>query len=113
MSVFTKETRSGFTLIELLVVISIIGLLASVVLTSLNSARTSAQDAKRVSDLNQLQKSIELYYHNTGSYPASDGWVHNSSGQTLYDALVSNYIAQIPIDPTPDTSGGGGGSNFY
>ncbi|HEV8601650.1 MAG TPA: prepilin-type N-terminal cleavage/methylation domain-containing protein, partial [Patescibacteria group bacterium] len=48
----TKHSK-GFTLIELLVVISIIGLLASVTLVSLNSARAKARDAKRVGDLKQ------------------------------------------------------------
>ena len=54
--------KRGFTLIELLVVIAIIGLLSSIVLASLNTAREKARDAKRQGDLHSLQTAIETYY---------------------------------------------------
>src|SRR3989338_3344657 len=60
----TGPSRRGFTLIELLVVISIIGLLSSVVLTSLNSTRQKARDSVRKSDLKQLQLAMNLYLAN-------------------------------------------------
>ena len=53
--------KKGFTLIELLVVIAIIGILASVVLASLNSARKKSRDARRVADIKQIQLALELY----------------------------------------------------
>lgn len=56
---FLKNNRKqGFTLIELLIVIAIIGLLSSVVLASLNSARVKARDAKRTSELKTLQLAL-------------------------------------------------------
>lgn len=61
----------GFTLIELLVVISIIGLLASIIVTSLWGARTKAYYARSQEELSQLSKALELYFmdHNY-EYPA-------------------------------------------
>ena len=64
-----KSTR-GFTLIELLVVISIIGLLSSIVLASLKSARAKAKDSKRIKKWGSIRKALELYYSSNNSYPA-------------------------------------------
>jgi prepilin-type N-terminal cleavage/methylation domain-containing protein len=83
--------NKGFTLIELLVVIAIIGILSSVVLASLNSARQKSRDAKRVSDLKQLQLALELYYDSNGGYP---------SALTTVTIVTPGYIAAIPKDPT-------------
>ncbi len=85
--------NKGFTLIELLVVIAIIGILSSVVLASLNSARQKSRDARRIADLKQLQLALELYADsNSGQYPAT------------LAALASTYIQQIPQDPLSTTA---------
>ncbi len=67
---FTMKTKTqGFTLIELLVVIAIIGILSSVVLASLNTARNKGADASVKSGLAQVRVQAELYYDsNTNSY---------------------------------------------
>ena len=83
-----RNNKKGFTLIELLVVIAIIGILSSVVLASLNSARQKSRDARRVADIKQLQLALELYYDSNSSvYP------------TALSALATNYIAVVPTDP--------------
>ena len=83
--------KRGFTLIELLVVIAIIGILSSIVLASLNSARQKGRDARRLSDIKQIQLALELYYDAHGVYPAS------TSVATL---VTPGYISVIPTDPT-------------
>lgn len=92
---FTSKSRGltaskGFTLIELLVVIAIIGILSSVVLASLNNARKKGRDARRVSDIKQIQLALELYYDSNGEYPAG----------TSLASLAPTYIAAVPTDPT-------------
>jgi prepilin-type N-terminal cleavage/methylation domain-containing protein len=63
MNIKTK----GFTLIELLVVIAIIGILSSVVLASLNSARSKGSDAAVKSNMNGIRAQAELYYDDNGN----------------------------------------------
>lgn len=63
-----QENLFGFTLIELLVVIAIIGVLASVVLASVNTARAKARDARRKSDLRTIRLALEFYYDRYGTY---------------------------------------------
>ncbi len=103
------QTRRGFTLIELLVVIAIIGILASIIMASMNTARQKGRDAKRVSDIKQLQLALELYYDANGNYPAN---IYGSPS-----VLVSGgYISAVPYDPNasaPCTSDSGSGCYIY
>ena len=87
--------QRGFTLIELLVVIAIIGILSSVVLASLNSARQKGRDAKRVSDISQLKLALELYFDSNRTYPTGGG----IASTTIGSALAPTYIQTIPEDP--------------
>lgn len=82
------STKRGFTLIELLVVIAIIGILSSVVLASLNSAREKSRDARRISDVKQLQLALELYFDAVGNYATSTA------------LLAPDYIATVPVPPS-------------
>lgn len=64
-----NKKESGFTLIELLVVISIIGLLSSLAVVSLNSARIKARDALRKADMSEMRTALGLYYMDNNRYP--------------------------------------------
>ena len=70
-----KMKKKGFTLIELLVVIAIIGLLSTLAVVALNSAREKARDAKRIADVKQVQTALELYFNDADGYPAQDNIV--------------------------------------
>lgn len=84
-----KKSIAGFTLIELLVVIAIIGILSSVVLASLGSTRKKGRDARRLTDIRQLETALELYYDdNRNSYPPN-----------LAALVTANVIPSIPTDP--------------
>jgi prepilin-type N-terminal cleavage/methylation domain-containing protein len=87
-----KRGNKGFTLIELLVVIAIIGILASIVLASLNTARKKSRDTRRVADINQTRLALELFFDSNRVYPAAT------------TDLVPTFIASAPNDPISGTA---------
>ena len=92
--------RGGFTLVKMLVVIAVIGLLASMVLIGLGGARPAARDARRISDLRQLQTVVELFFQSKDRYPtAAEFAVPSTLG-----------ISALPKDPL--RTGGEGGSGY-
>jgi prepilin-type N-terminal cleavage/methylation domain-containing protein len=89
--------KKGFTLIELLVVIAIIGLLSTMAVVALNNARTKSRDAKRISDIKQIQTALEMYFTDHNNYPGGVTWV-NTMGQLK----TEGFFAQVPQNPTPN-----------
>lgn len=101
------KKQRGFTLIELLVVIAIIGLLSTLAVVSLNNARLKSRDARRVSDIKQIQTALELYYNDVNAYPAS-----LTSGTPIAASGVT-YMAIVPANPTPSNDGNCAAGNIY
>lgn len=82
------KKRGGFTLIELLIVVAIIGLLATLAAVGLSSARMKSRDTKRVTDLKQIQKALELSFDNTTGYPVVASGL--TLGTATADVLCNN-----------------------
>ena len=99
---YSKRGERGFTLIELLVVIAIIGILATIVLVSLNTARQKARDTRRISDMRQVALALEMYYDDNSAYPGdtalANEWVDMD---TAIEA--GGYITSVPSDPSTGT----------
>lgn len=129
-----KMKKKGFTLIELLVVIAIIGLLSTLAVVALNSARAKSRDAKRIADVKQMQTALELYFNDAGSYPAQGattpivlggtdtkvlcyGTANDSTAGDGFlptglpaaggcDTGATTYMGLVPLAPTPPDGSG-------
>ncbi|MEN9913282.1 MAG: hypothetical protein RLY66_690 [Candidatus Parcubacteria bacterium] len=110
------KINRGFTLIELLVVISIIGMLSSIVMVSVASARTKARDSKRLQQIRQIDLAVQLYVSDNNRAPnlqgtcgaavysgGSSSCVANSSANDAvwarFKADISRYMPNVPGDP--------------
>ena len=117
--------RRAFTLIELLVVISIISLVSTIVFSAVNSARAKARDARRMAEIHQIQKGLELYISKNGTLPfvwqygrsnVSPGWWDgwwdlstNTGSPGFLNFLVTDGIfSKVPTDPLNTPSGHNG-----
>jgi prepilin-type N-terminal cleavage/methylation domain-containing protein len=86
------KKQSGFTLIELLVVIAIIGILSSVVLASLNTARGRGADANIKSNLSNIRAQAELYFDTAGNYGGTTSVCTPTAGTLFADGQIQAMI---------------------
>jgi prepilin-type N-terminal cleavage/methylation domain-containing protein len=116
--IFNKDSRKGFSLVELMIVIGIIAVLSAVVLGSIGSSRAKARDARRKSDLVNIQVALRIYREENGSYPVTPGvwWGLSDNGgnrtvsgvNAYVPGLTPTYISVLPADPKGVTSGWSG-----
>ena len=103
------KNNRGFTLIELLVVIAIIGLLASVALASLNSARMKARDARKQADFKNIQTALYMFYDQFGRMPDNyNPCCGACEGQIYYDQSMQELVSAGFLGAIPKSPGGGG-----
>ena len=103
-----RNHKSGFTLIELLVVIAIIGLLSTLAVVALGSARQKSRDSKRLSDLKEMQVALELHYTDKSAYPVQEQPVALGGGNFVClnidgfnpAGCTNPYKGNIPQDPS-------------
>lgn len=105
----TLHNKKGFTLVEVLIVIAVVGILASVVLVGLGPIQRQGRDARRLSDLRQVQTGLELYYSRNGSYPNVNTWADLTTQLITGGAGGNVGVSNVPNDPRA----GAGASYFY
>ncbi len=98
-----NSLKRGFTLIELLVVIAIIGILSSVVLASLNTARDKGANAAIKSNLANIRSQAEIFYDG----PGNNSYVGVCTNSVVVNAINAAKQASGIITPTNFTTGAG------
>lgn len=106
-----SSKKRGFTIVEMLIVVAIIGILSAITTSNLSNSRAKARDAKRVSDMAQIQMALNQYYARCSVYPQDSSHLIPSE-DGLYDrrsegdceaqptgVTLSNFIATVPKDP--------------
>lgn len=102
--------HNAFTLIELLVVIAIIGMLATIILVSLQSARNKALDTQTLSSFKSINQALELYYDTYGYYPHGSSYELNTlsgGGWSQLQTMLAPYMS-VPSPNFVSKTGSGG-----
>lgn len=101
-----QRSDRGFTIVELLIVIVVIAILAAITIVAYNGIQARSRDTIRINDLKQIQKVVELYKAENGSYPLGAGgsgvWSGRCGGYGGYKTYilnVQNYMPNEPLDP--------------
>lgn len=102
----STKTRAGFTLIELLVVIAIIGMLASLVLASLNSARARSRDARKQNDLRQISIALQLFFDTNKRMPNNYSGGGQCEGDGFYEQAMGELVTGGFLKSIPKSPGG-------
>lgn len=96
---FTQKLHRGFTLIELLVVIAIIGILASVVLASLSTARDKGTDAAIQQSVSNVRSQAEIYGNRVDGSINYDGLCDDAGVDQIETSIASKNGGTVGTDP--------------
>ena len=92
----SKHKKSGFTLVEILITVAVIAIIAAVIGVSLSIVKKNSNDSRRVGDIKEISKALELYYDKYAYYPGR-----------LDELVGEGFLKLVPVPPL------GGKQQFY
>lgn len=105
MSIIRLKNK-GFTFVEVMLVVTILAVISTLVLTSVQYVRISGRDARRISDINQIRNALNLYYSKYSQYPTEI-----TPGQDFQVGSIM-YLNPVPSNPTPFSDNSCGDKNY-
>ena len=97
--------RKAFTLIEFLIVLAIIALISVFIMVSLRSGRARARDVRRLQEMGQVVKALQLFWVDYDSYPTSTcpcsqgDWETSDKSPDDFMEYLAPYLSEVPLDP--------------
>lgn len=114
-----STNKNGFTILELLISVAIIALLSSIILVGISSIKERSRDTRRMSDVNEIQKALNLYFTNHNTFPVFPIEI-TITGEDAFSTVLENekLITAVPMDPMPSFGSykyqsNTTGTNFY
>ena len=108
-----KNSKKGFSLVEILIVIAIIGILSSVILASLTVARQKSRDAKRVAEMWQIKRGLDIYFDGAQSYPSTTPVCSPACPRPSDDDVRLQLLNQSDFLPSTPIPPPGGADQYY
>lgn len=102
-----KKSISGFTIVELLIVIVVIAILAAISVVAYTGIQNRARDSQRMTGMKSIERALELYRVDNGSYPTCSNSVYvpgitavsACNMSSIASSLVPTYLPSLPTDP--------------
>jgi general secretion pathway protein G len=96
----TLNPKQGFTILEMLVVLAIIAVLSAIGITQFSNAQQKSRDVKRLSDVREIKKALNLYQIDNIRFPIQTTELTITGDDSFSTILeASGFITEVPTDP--------------
>lgn len=97
-----STNKKGFTILELMVSVAIIAILTSIILVTISGIKERGRDARRLSDVNEIQNALNLYFSSHNIFPVFSTKITITGDDAFSELLINEKnMPAVPTDPLP------------